>query len=230
MPALGRGQRSADEVADEGAEVDAHVEDGEGAVAARVAGPVEVANLGRDVGLEGAVADDEQQERNEEPVLVGHGEVAERHEGAAEDDRLALSPVAVGEVAAEDGGRVDEARVPAVEHRGVGADRRRWVAVDEVADEVPADDRVRIARSSRLAALHDLARDDEEVVHHVELQEPAHAIVGEALPHLSQEEHAEADGVAKEATVVVDFFKRGVRHRYLFASRRRPGGRPGGSG
>jgi hypothetical protein len=67
---------------EEGAEVDAHVEDGEAAVAPRVALVVEPADDGRDVGLEEPVADDEQPEREEQQRLEGHREVTERHQDA----------------------------------------------------------------------------------------------------------------------------------------------------
>ena len=59
VPAELLAERAADERRQERAEIDADIEDREGAVAARIAGRVERADLGRDVGLERAVAEDE---------------------------------------------------------------------------------------------------------------------------------------------------------------------------
>ena len=79
---------------------------------------------------------------------------------AAEQHRLALAEVAVGEIAAEHRRDVDQA--------GVGA-------VDEVR----------------------LAVGEQPVLGQVEDQQRAHAVVGETLPHLGEEEHVEALRVAR---------------------------------
>ena len=50
---------------EEGADIDADIEDGKGAVAARVAGRIERSDLGRDVRLERPVAEDQRRERQE---------------------------------------------------------------------------------------------------------------------------------------------------------------------
>ena len=104
------------------ADVDAHVEDGERAVAARVVLPVHAPDQRRDVGLEEAIARDEKAERRVERSErgKGHQEMADGHEDAAGDDRRSQAEVPVGEEAAEERRQVDEARVPLVDRRRVG--------------------------------------------------------------------------------------------------------------
>jgi hypothetical protein len=139
-PAIGRvlAERRAHERREERARVDAHVEDHEGAVAARVALRVEVADHRRDVGLEEAVADAHQQQaqvearrrRGESDAERGQGkgtrgahgvercgeqELARRHHESADDDGLALAEPVVGDPSAEYRRQVDEAGVPGIE-------------------------------------------------------------------------------------------------------------------
>src|SRR6185369_11303284 len=97
VPAVDLAKSAANERRQERAQVDPHVEDRERAVATRVARRVEVADLGGDVGLEAAVAEDEEQQREQEEPLESHQEVADGHQDAAQDDRLALAEDAVGE-------------------------------------------------------------------------------------------------------------------------------------
>ena len=139
-PAVGRvlAERRADERREEGAGVDAHVEDRECAVTARIALRIEVADHRRDVRLEEPVAQDQEQEADVEARRrVGefdaeraererarHAEEIERrrerelsgsHHEAADDHGLALAEEVVGEPAAKDGCQVDEPRVPPVQ-------------------------------------------------------------------------------------------------------------------
>jgi hypothetical protein len=111
--------------ADRGAEVNAHVEDGVGAVAANVGHAVQLADHHRDVGLQETRADDDQRQRKPEDVerrvglttiaLDRHCKVAEREQHAAVKHRLALPQITVGEVPAEHRRDVNQAGVGAVD-------------------------------------------------------------------------------------------------------------------
>ena len=118
MPADLFAQRAADQRREERAEIDADIEDREGAVAPAVAGRIELADLRGNVRLEAAVAENEQQQREQEQALEGHHEMAGGHERGAENDGAALAEQTVGEQAAEDRGEIDEAGVEAVDLRG----------------------------------------------------------------------------------------------------------------
>ena len=118
MPAEFLAERAAHQRRQERAEIDADIENREGAVAAAVAGRVERADLGRDVRLERAVAENENAEREQKQMLECHHEMADRHQRCAEDDGAALAEHAVGQQAAEDRREIDEAGVEAVDLRG----------------------------------------------------------------------------------------------------------------
>ena len=192
-PAVGRvlAERRADERREERADVDAHVEDDEGTVAARVALRVEVAHHGRDVRLEEAVADAHEHEAEVEAgrrIRKGDAErgqgkgtrgaqCVERcrehelpcsHDETAEDHGLALAEPVVGDPAAEDRGAVDEPQVPAVELQRL---------------------RVRPAE----AGIHRVRRG-----RRVQHEERAHAVEAEALPHLRGEQEVEALRMTEE--------------------------------
>ncbi|EEF93692.1 hypothetical protein CATMIT_01675, partial [Catenibacterium mitsuokai DSM 15897] len=80
------------------AEVDAHVEDGEARVAALVGDRVELADHGRDVRLEQAVAADDRGQAELEDLLVRQRdhEQTGRHDDRAEQDRALVAEHAVG--------------------------------------------------------------------------------------------------------------------------------------
>ena len=63
MPAQLLAERTAHQRREERPDVDADVEDRIGAIAPRVSRRVEAADLSRDIGLEGAIAEDEREER-----------------------------------------------------------------------------------------------------------------------------------------------------------------------
>ena len=184
VPAELFAERAADQRRQERAEVDADVEDREGAVAARVAGRVERADLGRDVRLEGAVAEDEPQEREQEQRLERHHEMADRHQRSADHHHAALAEHAVGEIAAEDRREIHEPGVEAVDLRRQRLDVER------------AEDRFHAALSARRSRSRSARARVEQILHHVEHEQRAHAVVGEALPHLGGEQDttARADG------------------------------------
>src|SRR3546814_5560097 len=97
-----------------------------GAVAADVREPVQLSHHHRNIRLEEARADDDEGERRPEDVDRGiiltadaldrHQTVPDGEQQAAEQHRLALAEIAVGEIAAEDRRDIDEAGVRSEEH------------------------------------------------------------------------------------------------------------------
>jgi hypothetical protein len=69
MPADRLAERAADQRRQERADIDADIEDRIGAVAAVIAGRIKAADLGRDVRLEAAVAENEREQREQEQLL-----------------------------------------------------------------------------------------------------------------------------------------------------------------
>jgi hypothetical protein len=57
---------------------------------------VEAADLGRDIGLESAIAEDEREERQQEQWLECHHEMTDRHQRGAEDHGAALTEHVIG--------------------------------------------------------------------------------------------------------------------------------------
>ncbi len=97
---------------------------------------VQLADHGRDVRLEHAVADDDGRQAELEDILARDGdhEQAGRHEDRADEDRTLVADDTVGHVAAEDGAGVHQREVGTVGQVGVGlADR---VAAVELGDDV----------------------------------------------------------------------------------------------
>ena len=76
--------------------------------------------MGRDVGLERAVAEDQQREREQKQRLERHHEMAHRHQHRAENDGAMLSEQAIGDNAAEQRGQINE---PGIEAIDVGGER-----------------------------------------------------------------------------------------------------------
>ena len=169
FPAFALGEVAGNERGGEGAEVDSHIKNGETGVAALVAGGVEAADHGGDVGFEEAGAEGDEDEAGVEvrDGVERHREVAGGDDHAADEDRAAGADEIVGDEAAEDREQVDAHRVSAVNGGGV------FVGVAE-------------------AALGGGLR-------HEENEERPHAVVAEALPHLGEEEGGEAAGLAAEA-------------------------------
>ena len=99
-----------DERGDPGADVDAHVVDGEAGVAAGVAGGIEAADERGDVRLEeaGAEADDAEAEIEHFDRGRGEAEVADGDGDAAVEDGLALAEETVSEPSAGDAHEVNE--------------------------------------------------------------------------------------------------------------------------
>ena len=112
-----------------------------------------------------------------------HHEVTDCHQRQAEDHAESFPEVSIGEVTAEQRRQVDEARVEAVDGRGgaLHLPRRGGGA---------ADYRDHQARAEAVVELI-----GEQLGAEVEDEDGAHAVEGEALPHLDGEEDGEADGV-----------------------------------
>src|SRR5690606_11341060 len=91
-------------------------------IATLVAGRVQLADHGRDVGLEQAVARDHrgQAELEDGFVRVGDHEQARGHDDRAQQDRALVSQHLVGDVAAEDRRGVDQREVGAIDAIGGG--------------------------------------------------------------------------------------------------------------
>ena len=170
-PAIGLAEIAGDRGTGRRADVDAHVEDGEGRIAARVALAVKLTDDGGDVGLQEADAHDDEGERQPEDVehrrilsagpLERHQAVADGEEDGAELHRLSLPDITVGEIAAD--------------HRR-DVDQRRVSAVDDVS----------------------LLLGKQPMLHQIEDQEGAHPVIGEALPHLGEEQDEKAAGMTQK--------------------------------
>ena len=185
MPARLLAERAADERRQEGADIDADIEDGIGAVAAVVAGRVEAADLGGNIRLERAAAENEGEERDQKQLLDRHHEMPDRHEDGAEDDGAAAAQHAVGEEAAEDRRQVNERRVEAVDLRGerLHAERAEY-GLEQAFQAAEAERGIGVPA-------------DEQVFRHVEHEQRAHPVIREALPHLGREQEGEALGMAE---------------------------------
>jgi hypothetical protein len=105
---------------DEGAQVDAHVKDGECTVASRVIGRIEPPDLRGHVGFEQPVADDQQTQRNKEHLLIvdSHAELADRHRARAQHDRPLVPQIPIREEAAQKRREIDKGREPLVDAGG----------------------------------------------------------------------------------------------------------------
>jgi hypothetical protein len=137
------GQRGGKDRRDEGAEVDAHVEDGEAGVAALVAGGIQLATIVEIFGLNRPLPEMIVARPSVKICWLGdrHHEQAERHDHGAEQDGALVAQDLVGDVAAEDRRRVHQREVGAVELGGRLL-ARTFAAVelgDDVQHERPAD-------------------------------------------------------------------------------------------
>lgn len=129
LPAIGGGGGAADHAGQQGAQVDAHVEDGEGAVTTVIPFFIQVAHHGGDVRFEQAVAHDQQAKAGiedgvdhvrEHGVRQCQGKLAGGHQHGTEQDGTALAQEGICEPAADDGGDVDQTGIDAVQLEGVG--------------------------------------------------------------------------------------------------------------
>jgi hypothetical protein len=186
MPAGAFAEAAADERRQKRTEIDADIEDRVGAVAPAVARRIEAADLGRDVGLERAVAENEGGEREKQQRLEYHHEMAERHQHGADDHRPALPEHAVGKKPAEQRRQIDE---PGVKTVDLGGERlraeRAGQRFEHALDRGKADDSL---------GLPGLQQVFDEIKH----EQSAHAVVGEPLPHFGREQKGEAARMAEK--------------------------------
>src|SRR5690348_14699272 len=117
MPTGGLTQGAAHKRRQERTEIDADIKDRIGAVAARIATRIEAADLGRDIRLEAAAAENKRKQREQKQPLARHHEMAERHQHRADDDGAALAEHTVGKEAAENRGEIDEPGIKAPDLR-----------------------------------------------------------------------------------------------------------------
>ncbi len=193
VPAVVLADRADHQRRGEGADVDAHVEDGESAVPARIAGPVvEVPDHRGDVRLEQAGAERDQGQAREEGALAGQRQrqVAGHDDQRRDGDGLARPPHPVAEPAARHGEQVDHRHVDGVDRGGGGRGHRQAAALRTLAGGRAARDQV-------------------------QRQQRAHAVEAEALPHLGHEQSGQSARVAEEgaAGVAGVFPRAGVLRR-----------------
>ena len=118
VPAEPLPECAADQRREECAEVDAHIEDREGAVPPRITRRVESSNLSRDIRLEGPVPEYQKQQSGEEERFDSHEEMADSHQKSAEDHCPALADDLVRENPSEKWRQVDQRSVKPVDLRG----------------------------------------------------------------------------------------------------------------
>jgi len=179
-------QRSADQRGEQRSDIDAHIEDGVGAVATRITGRIKPAHLRGDVGLECAIAQDQRDERDQEQRLKRHHEMPDGHQRRAEQDGAVLSEQTVGEKAAEQRCEIDEAGIEPID---LGGERLRA--------ERSADPFESALEHRKAEHVMDVVR-QQQVLRHVEDEQCAHSVIREALPHLGREQEREPARMTKE--------------------------------
>ena len=186
MPAGLFAERAANERRQERTDIDADIEDRIGAVAPPIAGRIKPTDLGRDIRLERAVAEDERGERQQEQLLDRHQEMADGHEDRADDDGAALPEHPVGKKPAENRREIDERGVEAVDLR------RKGLHVERTEDRF--EHVLEAGKTEHIAGV----LGDQQIFRHVEDEERAHPVIREALPHLGGEQEGEAFGMAEK--------------------------------
>lgn len=143
-----------------GTGIDAHVEDRESGIAARIARTVKSAHHGRDIGFEQSVARHDHRQAHQKPLQVRdqQHEHPRRHQGAAQQYGALVPEVTIGKETAENAGGIDHGGVTAV------SEARLLVGL----------------------ALRKMA---EEGIGDIDGQQGAHAVEAEALPEFGAEEH-----------------------------------------
>ncbi len=112
--------------------------------------------------------------------------MADRHQRRAEDDGAALAEHAVGQQAAEDRRQINEAGVEAVDLRGEWLRRQRAEdGFQGVPEWAKAHDRAGVLRL-------------EQIFDHIQHEQRAHAVIGEAFPHLGREQKGEGARMAEQ--------------------------------
>ncbi len=141
-----------------------------------IARRVEAADLRGDIRLEGAVAEDQHEERHEEQRLDRHHEMADRHQARADDDSTALAEDPVGKEPAEDRREIDE---PGVEPVDLRRQRLHVERAEHAFERALEPDQA--AHGAGLIG-------QQQIFRHVEHEQRAHPVIGEALPHFGGEQ------------------------------------------
>ena len=185
MPAQLLAERAADEGREERTDIDTDVKDRIGAVAPMVARRVEAADLGRDVGLEGAIAENEREERQQEQRFECHHEMADRHQPGAKDHGATLTEQAIRKPASKEGGQINKPSIETINLRCEGLHAERAEYAFEHAAHCAEPDEVVMAGQ-------------QQVLHHVKDEQRAHSVIGKALPHLGGEQEGQPARMAEE--------------------------------
>jgi hypothetical protein len=93
--------------------------------AACIANPIEAANLRDRVAAQETRSQYQQQQREQERLIEGHAEMAECHQYAPEDDRVATAEYSIADQPAQHRREVDQAYVKAKCLRGESVNRQR---------------------------------------------------------------------------------------------------------
>ena len=126
---------------------------------------------------------------SQEALVEGHGDMAAAHRQGAEDDGGALADPAVGDIAADHRGEIDEAGVEAEDLRGERLGRERSDHdFDRAAKWGEAGDMLGVTGKQQL-------------VDHVEHQQCGHAVIGKALPRFGEGEIGKRLRVAEKGRV-----------------------------
>ena len=119
-------------------------------------------------------------------MLERHHEMADRHQGRAEDHGAALAEHPVGQQPSGNRCEIDEAGVEAVDVRDEGLQRQRAEHVFQHALETgEPGDAFGVARQ-------------QQIFDHVEDEQRAHPVIGKALPHLGREQERQRPGVPEQ--------------------------------
>ncbi len=185
VPAGLLAERAADQRRQERADIDADIENGIGAVAAVIARRIKPADLGRDIRLEAAAAEDQCQQREQEKLFHRHHEMADRHQHRADDDGAALAEHAVGNEPAENRREIDEpgVKAPDLRRQRLHVERPEQ-AFERALEGEQADDVAGVIGQ-------------QQVFRHVEDKQRAHPVIGETLPHLGREQEGKPARVAE---------------------------------
>ncbi len=146
---------------------------------------VEAADLGRDIGLEGAIAEDEREERQQEQRFECHHEMAGRHQPGPKDHGAALTEHVIRKPASKQRGQINKSGIETVNLRceGLHAERTKH-AFEHAAYGAEPDDVVMAGQ--------------QQVLHHVKDEQRAHSVIRKTLPHLGGEQESQAARMAEE--------------------------------
>jgi hypothetical protein len=112
--------------------------------------------------------------------------MADRHQRRAEQDGAMLAEHAVGENAAEHRREIDEAGIEAIDVR------REWLH-----SERPEHRFIQLPERTKPDHAVGIPG-QQQIFHHVEDEQRAHPVIGEALPHLGRKQERQAARVAEE--------------------------------